>query len=156
MRVRAPFTGDQEQRDSHEHAEHHNVVREEDLGQADSERGGENSEHREDRLCGEKPAKELSQVLVGELVEEEAEGKNNGAGDNPIDVVPKHSRLVEERAEGWAKSQQPDGIENAEQAEVNQRQVVRPAAKEEKSHCSKSDRQKNDGGRNVGEFPAQL
>jgi hypothetical protein len=39
-----------------------------------------------------------SGVLVGELVEEEAEGKNDGARYDPIDVIPKRSRLIEESA----------------------------------------------------------
>ena len=95
-------------------------------------------------------------MFVGDLVEEEAEGKNDCARNDPIDVAPKHSRLVEERAKGRARSQQPDRIENAQQAKVNQRQVARPAAKTEKSDCSESGRQNSDGGRNVGELPAQL
>jgi hypothetical protein len=87
----APFTSDQEQQGGHERPEHHDVVRVTELGQADSGRGGEDSENRKDRLCGEKPAKELSQVFADDLLKGEAAGKNDGARDDPIDVVPKHS-----------------------------------------------------------------
>jgi hypothetical protein len=100
----APFTGDQEQRRDHERAEHHDVVRDEELGQARSEWRGEDSESGEDRLCGEKPAKKPSEVFADDLVKEKAAGKYDSACDDPIDVVPKHARLVEKRAEGWAKS----------------------------------------------------
>ena len=94
------------------------------------------------------------EVFVGHLVKEEAEGKNDGARDDPIDVAPKHWRLVEERAKGRASSQQPDGVKNAQQAKINQRQIACPAAKTEKSDCSEGDRQNDDGGRNNREFPA--
>ena len=59
-------------------------------------------------------------------------------------------------AGGGKKNQQPDGILNAEQAKVKQRQVLHPAAKEEKSDCGESDRQKSDGSRHVDELSSQL
>ena len=71
-------------------------------------------------------------------------------------IAPKHRRRVEQRAEGREVSQQPDGVENAEQAEVNQREVARPAAKPEKSDCGESDRQESRGSRSVGELPTQV
>ena len=92
------FAGGQEHRRGCERAKHHNIVRDAELGQVDSKRRGEDSENREGGLCGEKPAKEPPEVLVGELVEEEAEGKNDGARYDPIDVIPKRSRLIEESA----------------------------------------------------------
>ena len=70
------------------------------VGQADAQRCGKDSKNREERLCYKKPAKKLSEVFVDELVEEEAEGKNDGASDDPIDVAPKHQLLMEKRAEG--------------------------------------------------------
>jgi hypothetical protein len=71
--------------------------------------------------CGEQPPKELSEVFAYYLVKEEAARKNEYIRDDPTDVAPKHWRLVEERAKGREISQQSDGIENAKQAEVNQR-----------------------------------
>jgi len=61
-------------------------------------------------LCGQQPAEEISEVFVGDLVKEEAEGKNDGARDDPIDVIPEHLRLIEERAEGGEKSQEPNSV----------------------------------------------
>lgn len=94
-------------------------------------------------------------MLAADLVKEKGAGKKDSARDDPIDVVPKHSRLVEKRSEG-CEIQQPNSIETAEQGEVNQRQVACPAAEEEKNDCGKGDRQDSDGGRNFSELPAQL
>ena len=94
------ITGGPEQPGGHERAKHHEVVGNAELGQTDSERRGKDSENREERLCCKKPAKKRPHMFVGELVEEEQEGKNDGARDGPIDVVPKHPRLMEDGAEG--------------------------------------------------------
>src|SRR6266853_400288 len=156
MRPGTPFTDDQEQCGGRERAEHHEVIRQGELSQTDSKRGGQDSENREGRLYGEKPAKEVSKAFVGDLVKEKAEGKNDGARDDPIGGGPKYSRLIEERAKGRPRNQQPDSIENGEHADVNERQVARPAAKEEKCDRGESDSEKSDGGRNNRELPAQL
>ena len=95
-------------------------------------------------------------MFVGDLVKEKAQGKNDGARDDPIGVGPKYSRLIEERAKGRPRNQQPDSIENREHADVNERQIARPAAKEEKCDRGESDSEKSDGGRNNRELPAQL
>ena len=95
-------------------------------------------------------------MFADDLVKEEAAGENQDTRDDPTDVAPKLWRLAEERAKGRERSQQPDGIENGEQAEVNQRELASPAAKAEKSDCGESDRQKGHGGCRVGELPAQV
>jgi hypothetical protein len=74
-RTGRPLSGDQEQPDDHEHAEHQGVVREWKLRHADSEPGGEDSANRVDRLRGEQPPYELSEVVAPDFVKEEAEGK---------------------------------------------------------------------------------
>ena len=151
-----PFTGNQEQTGRHERAEQHDAIGDAEFGQADSKRSGKNSENGEDGMCGEKPAKELSKALADDLVKEEQGRKNDYARDNPMEVAPKHSRFVEERPKGRARSQQPDSIETAKQAEVNQCLISRPAAKEEKNQCDESNREKGDGSRNVRELPVEL
>jgi hypothetical protein len=95
-------------------------------------------------------------VFVGELVKEQAEGKNDGARDAPIDVIPKRLRRFEERAEQGESNQQPDRVKYAQQTKVNQRQVACPASKTEKSNCRESGSQNRDGGRNRRDFPAQV
>jgi hypothetical protein len=52
------------------------------------------------------------------------------------------------------RSQHSDGIEKAEKAEVNQREVARPGTKTEKSDIGEGDRKKSYGGGDAGEFPA--
>jgi len=91
--IGALITGGQEQPGGHERAKDHKVVGNAELGQTDSQHCGKDSKNREERLCYKKPAKKLSEVFVDELVEEEAEGKNDSASDDPIDVAPKHQWL---------------------------------------------------------------
>ena len=54
-------------------------------------------------------------MFADDLVKKEAAWENEYIRDDPPDVTPKRWRLVEERAKGREISQQPDGIENAEQ-----------------------------------------
>jgi hypothetical protein len=148
--------GEQGQSGDDAGGEHDDAVCVVELYQTAAERGGKDSESGEKYLCRKKPAKELPEVFAADLVKEKTEWNRNGAVDVPIQIGPERWRLVEKRAKEPRANQQADSIENAEQAEVNQREVSGFTAKEEKSHGDKGYGQKSDSGGDVEEFPTQI
>ena len=58
----------QEYYDGHQHGEHLDVIGDADCGQTDSKSGSDDLENRVHRSRGEKPTKELTEVLANDLV----------------------------------------------------------------------------------------
>ena len=125
-----------------------------DFAASDMEKFGGDGNGGEQNLHQENDAKNPSAPRVDILKKDEKRWNDDGEGDHSLDVSRESARKVEGDEEGAFASEHAHGIENNEDAEIEEARVGRAAAEQENSESGKADSEKDGGDAESKESPA--
>jgi len=108
----------------------------------------------EENLNNESEAKNSSAPRIDVLEKDEKRWNDNGEGNHSLDVTGECAGKIEGDEEGAFASEHAHGIENDEDAEIEEARVGRAAAEQENSESGKADSEKDGGDAESKESPA--
>src|SRR5260370_37302261 len=115
-----------------------------------------NGENEENRVEVKRAADESFGWLEGELEKEHQERGENEAGDPQVDVILKRLRNLEDGLDDRHAGEQPQSVEDSDDAEREQSQIAGFATEEEESQRRETDSENEEDEGQLGDLRPQV